>query len=179
MKLKLFLWQKWRLVRWSCYWCVFEKLKSNLWCLRNWKMTSLMSVTISPFTCSLGNAKNFACRLSAFLRESLMNEVNVKEAGFWSWNVSDEFLFQVKQSSTWTQIWKYCSFVFDENQLKQRKISSIFFVVVLTSSTIKIPGMPFSIFILAIILHRSPRKKFMQETNTIFRGTLTTQATYK
>ena len=68
---------------------------------------------------------------------------------------------------------------FDQNQLKQRKLSSNLFVVVLTSSTIKVPGMSFGILILAVINYRSPPNKLIQETNTIFGGTLTTQTTSK
>ena len=37
--------KRWGLVKWSCYWYVFQNLKSNFWCLRNWKMTSAISVT--------------------------------------------------------------------------------------------------------------------------------------
>ena len=39
--------------------------------------------------------------------------------------------------------------------------------------------MPFSVLIHPVIHYRSPRKKLKQETNTIFRGALTTQATSK
>ena len=70
-----------------------------------------------------------------------------------------------------------CFFIFDKNQLKQRKISSNLFIVVLTCSIKKIPGIPFSILILAVIHYCSPPKKLKQETNTIFWGGLPTQAT--
>ena len=72
-----------------------------------------------------------------------------------------------------------CFFIFDKNQLKQRKISSNLFIVVLTCSIKIIPGIPFSILILAVIHYCSPQKKLKQETNTIFWGGLPTQATSK
>ena len=49
-----------------------------------------------------------------------------------------------------------CFFIFDKNQLKQRKISSNLFIVVLTYSIKKIQGIPFSILILAVIHYCSP-----------------------
>ena len=78
---------------------------------------------------------------------------------------------------TSVQIQKHCFFIFDQNQLKHRKISSDLFAVVSASSKRKTPRMPFSILIHPVIHYRSPRKKLKQETNTIFRGALTTQAT--
>ena len=39
--------------------------------------------------------------------------------------------------------------------------------------------MSFGILILAVINYRSPPNKLIQETNTIFGGTLTTQTTSK
>ena len=50
---------------------------------------------------------------------------------------------------------------------------------VLTSSIKNIPGMPFTILILAFINYRSPTKKLKQQTNAIFLGALTIQATSK
>ena len=40
----------------------------------------------------------------------------------------------------------------------------------------KIPGIPFSILILAVIHYRAPTKKLKQETNAISQGALTIQA---
>ena len=67
--------KRWKLVWWSCYWCVFQKLKSNFLRLRTWKITSVMCVTISPFTCSLGGTKNFTGRLTALQRVLLINKL--------------------------------------------------------------------------------------------------------
>ena len=163
--------KRWRL-RWSCYWCVFQKLKSKLWCLRNWKMVS----AISPFTCGFEGAKNFACRLTAFQRRSLINELKCQISValilrcFWWIFIPGEAKFYFN-----TYI-KFFSFIFDQNQLKQCKISSNLFINFFYYKNL---GMPFSILILVVIHFPLPPKKLIQDTHTIFRGTLTTQATSK
>ena len=54
---------------------------------------------------------------------------------------------------------KHCSFIFDQNKLKHRKISPNLLVVILTSSIIKTLRMPFSILIHPVIYYYSSPKK--------------------
>ena len=132
-----------------------------------------------PLLAHFGGAKTFACCQAAFQKGSLMNALKCQIGValilkcFWWIFIPEEAKFHFN-----TNI-RMLFLHFDQNQLKQRKISSNLFVVVLTSSTIKVPGMSFGILILAVINYRSPPNKLIQETNTIFGGTLTTQTTSK
>ena len=81
--------KRWWSVRWSCYCCVFRKLKSNFWCTQNWKMKSAVTVTCKenlfvkvsnrqyhPLSYLLTwGAKNLACCLVTFQSGILMNEL--------------------------------------------------------------------------------------------------------